>query len=173
MGWTNASSEENGTGQYPVWMTKKHRKRDFRRLFRKSVSIYHRDPLLGRSRDSFPFNRTKNKKRENGEDIEQGSSLAVVLLTKVIKTDRIKTFFFSWNVKRRIYCPWNVKRPFYLSISPPPPHSLYHPQKSRKGLIKTRPTPASPVTVKRFEYARAAGRKFVVELDRSLWIMSS
>ena len=124
MGWTNASSEENGTGQYPVWMTKKHRKRDFRRLFRKSVSIYHRDPLLGRSRDSFPFNRTKNKKRENGEDIEQGSSLAVVLLTKVIKTDRIKTFFFSWNVKRRIYCPWNVKRPFYLSISPPPPLPL-------------------------------------------------
>ena len=123
---------------------------------------------MGRSRDSFPFNSTKNKKRENGEEIEQGSSLAVVLWTKVIKTDRIKTFFFSWNVKRRIYCPWNVKRPFYLSISSP--HSLYHPQKSRKGLIKTRPTPASPVTVKRFEYARAAGRKFVVELDRSVWI---
>ena len=53
---------------------------------------------------------------------------------------------------------------------PPPPNSLYHPQKSRKGLIKTKLTPASPVTVKRFEYARAAGRKFVVELDRSVWI---
>ena len=57
---TNASSKENGTGQYPVWMTQKPRKGDFRGLkshkflegachwtpleactsFRKPVSIY-------------------------------------------------------------------------------------------------------------------------------------
>ena len=60
MVWTNASSKENGTGQYPVWMTQKPRKWDFRELkshkflegachwtpleactsFRKPVSIY-------------------------------------------------------------------------------------------------------------------------------------
>ena len=32
MVWTNASSKENGTGQYPVWMTQKPRKWDFREL---------------------------------------------------------------------------------------------------------------------------------------------
>jgi len=31
------------------------------------------------SRTRFPFHSTKNKKQENGEDIEQNSSLAVVL----------------------------------------------------------------------------------------------
>ena len=32
-----------------------------------------------KQRTWFPFHNTKNKKRENGEDIEQSSSLAVVL----------------------------------------------------------------------------------------------
>ena len=32
-----------------------------------------------KQRTQFPFHRTKNKKREHGEDIKQGSSLAVVL----------------------------------------------------------------------------------------------
>ena len=61
----------------------------------------------------FPFHSTKNKKLENGEDIEQGSSLAVVL-NQSKKNRSYKNPFFSWNVKYRIYCPRNVKRSFYF-----------------------------------------------------------
>ena len=71
----------------------------------------------------FPFHITKNKKLENGEDIEQGSSLAVVL-NQSKKNWSYKNLFFSWNVKYRIYCPWNVKRSFYFLYvinNPPPP----------------------------------------------------
>ena len=70
MDWTNASSEEHGTGQYPVWMTQKPRKGDLRelkfeqfpgrayprppwklrRLFRKSVSIYPRSASKQRAK---------------------------------------------------------------------------------------------------------------------------
>ena len=52
----------------------------------------------------FPFHSTKNKKLENGEDIEQGSSLAVVL-NQSKKNWSYKNLFFSWNVKYRIYRP--------------------------------------------------------------------
>ena len=62
---------------------------------------------------SFPSHSTKNKKLENGEDIEQGSSSAVVL-NQSKKNWSYKNLFFSWNVKYRIYCPWNVKRSFYF-----------------------------------------------------------
>ena len=71
----------------------------------------------------FPFHSTKNKKLENGEDIEQGSSSAVVL-NQSKKNWSYKNLFFSWNVKYRIYCPWNVKRSFYFLYvinNPPPP----------------------------------------------------
>ena len=61
----------------------------------------------------FPFHSTKNKKLENGEDIEQGSSLAVVL-NQSKKNWSYKNLFFSWNAKCRIYCPRNVKRSFYF-----------------------------------------------------------
>ena len=47
-GWTNASSEENGTGQYPVWMTKKHRKRDFRE-FKSKTFLWEHTPRPPRS----------------------------------------------------------------------------------------------------------------------------
>ena len=72
---------------------------------------------------SFPSHSTKNKKLENGEDIEQGSSSAVVL-NQSKKNWSYKNLFFSWNVKYRIYCPWNVKRSFYFLYvinNPPPP----------------------------------------------------
>ena len=72
----------------------------------------------------FPFHSTKNKKLENGEDIEQGSSLAVVL-NQSKKNWSYKNLFFSWNAKCRIYCPRNVKRSFYflyvINTPPPPP----------------------------------------------------
>ena len=61
----------------------------------------------------FPFHSTKNKKLENGEDIEQGSSSAVVL------NQSKKNGSYG-----RIYCPWNVKRSFYFLYvinNPPPP----------------------------------------------------
>ena len=61
----------------------------------------------------FPFHSTKNKKLENGEDIGQGSSLAVVL-NQSKKNWSYKNLFFSWNAKCRIYCPRNVKRSFYF-----------------------------------------------------------
>ena len=61
----------------------------------------------------FPFHSTKNKKLENGEDIEQGSSLAVVL-NQSKKNWSYKNLFFAWNAKCRIYCPRNVKRSFYF-----------------------------------------------------------
>ena len=62
---------------------------------------------------SFPSHSTKNKKLENGEDIEQGSSSAVVL-NQSKKNWSYKNLFFSWNAKCRIYCPRNVKRSFYF-----------------------------------------------------------
>ena len=81
-----------------------------------------------KQRTRFPFHSTKNKKRENGEDIEQGSSL-VIVLNQSKKNECLKALSYSWNVKCRIYCPWNVKRPFYFPRNvintPPPP--LNHP----------------------------------------------
>ena len=67
-----------------------------------------------KQRTRFPFHSTKNKKRENGEDIDQGSSLAVVLNQSKKNWSNKNVFFFLWNVKCRIYCLWNVKRPLYF-----------------------------------------------------------
>ena len=60
-------------------------------------SVFILDPLLGRSRDSFPFHSTKNKKQENGEDIEQGSSLAVVRNQSKKNWSYEKVYFFLVN----------------------------------------------------------------------------
>ena len=88
-----------------------------RRWYRASTS---------KQRTRFPLHSTKNKKRTHGEDIEQGSSLAMVLNQSEKNWSYKNVLFFSWNVKCRISCPWNVKRPFYFPrnvINTP----LYHP----------------------------------------------
>ena len=75
MDWTNTLSEENWTGQYPIWMTQKLRKGDLRelknflgehapgppwtlrRLFRKSVSICPRSaPAKNDYNLEYPWN---------------------------------------------------------------------------------------------------------------------
>ena len=65
-------------------------------------------------------------------------------LTKVRKTYRIRTFFFSWNVKCRIYCPWNVKRPFnfpwnVVNTPQPPFTTLSERQRERENWELSRP----------------------------------
>ena len=75
----------------------------------------------------FPFHSTKNKKLENGEDIEQGSSLAVVL-NQSKKNWSYKNVFLSretWNAEFIVREMWNGHFIFYTwSITPLP---LYYP----------------------------------------------
>ena len=87
-----------------------------------------------KQRTQFPFHSTKNKKRENGEDIEQGSSLAVVL-NQSKKNWSYKNFFFSretWKAEFIVREIWNGHFIFYETRSiyqypPPPPYSLTTP----------------------------------------------
>ena len=63
----------------------------------------------------FPFHSTKNKKLENGEDIEQGSSLAVVL-NQSKKNWSYKNLFFSrktGNTEFIVREMWNGHFIFY------------------------------------------------------------
>ena len=89
------------------------------------------EPQLPNKQLSFLFTAPRTR---SGRMVRTSKKVVLRLyfLTKVRKTDRIKTLFFSWNVKCRIYCPGNVKRSFYflyvINNPPPPPHSpLYYP----------------------------------------------
>ena len=69
----------------------------------------------------FPFHSTKNKKWENGEDIEQGSSLAVVF-NQSKKNWSNKNVFLScetWNVEFVVCEKWNSHFIFHQTWSIP------------------------------------------------------
>ena len=81
------------------------------------------EPQLPNKQLSFLFTAPRTR---SGRMVRTSNKVVLRLyfLTKVRKTDRIKTLFFSWNVKCRIYCPGNVKRSFYFLYvinNPPPP----------------------------------------------------
>ena len=84
-----------------------------------------------KQRTRFPFHSTKNKKRENGGDIEQGSSLAVVLNQN--KQDWSYKNFFSletWNAEFIVREMWNghfiVHETWSIPSRPLPPSKNCH-----------------------------------------------
>ena len=106
-----------------------------------------------KQRTRFPFHSTKNKKWENGEDIEQGSFLAVVL-NQSKKNWSNKNVFLScetWNVEFVVCEKWNSHFIFHQTWSIPNLVGRvlsYPPLRRRENLgtrlINTTPPPLRP-----------------------------
>ena len=101
-----------------------------------------------KQRTRFPFHSTKNKKWENGEDIEQGSSLAVVF-NQSKKNWSNKNVFLScetWNVEFVVCEKWNSHFIFHQTWSIPNlvGRVLSYPPLRRRENLGTRLINATP-----------------------------